>query len=216
MSRTKPLTLNQLSQKKYNTFEFDGMWLDVFGTPEKSGMWLIYGDEKHGKTTLAIKLGEYLSNFGKVLYVSAEEGMSFTFQQAVIRSKVNLENKMYHFTEYLTFDQLSERLSKQRSHKIIILDNVTVYKDDFKNDGLYRLLEKNKNKLFIFLAHAEGKEPYLSYAKLIKKLANVIVRVEGLRAFVGGRCPGGEIHIDQNYSELYHGTNVESNEKIYK
>ena len=48
MSRT--LSIKNLYDKKHKCFDFDGVWLDVMGNPEKCGIWLIWGNEKNGKT----------------------------------------------------------------------------------------------------------------------------------------------------------------------
>jgi len=68
-------------------------------------------------------------------------------------------------------------------------------------------LRKHPNKLFVFIAHQDRKQPDGSVAKLIKKLAKIIIRVEGLSCFISGRCPGGILQIDEEKSKLYHGNN---------
>lgn len=192
--------------KKHTTYEFDGIWLDVIGTPSTHGIWLVYGAEKHGKTTLALMLSEYISKFAKTDYISAEEGMDYDFAQAVKRAQLNPNNRNLHFREYTPVEQLDVILGKRKAPKVMVLDNATIYHDELKGNRLKELLQRHQDKLFILVAHEERGEPYTSTAKLARKLAKVIIRVQGLQATVGGRCPGGIIHINEEKAELYHGT----------
>ena len=202
---TRSLSINNIYSKKFKTFVFDGIWNSIFGNPEKCGIWIIWGSEKHGKTWFALMLADYLSTFENVLYISAEEGTSKEFVDACKRAKLSHTNKKLKIEEYISIDELNEKISKRKSAKIIILDNMTIYADEFKGGALRNLKMKHEDKLFIFLAHEERKEPYTAAAKLAKKLAKVIMYVEGLRVTVSGRVPGGNIAIDEQKSKLYHG-----------
>jgi predicted ATP-dependent serine protease len=204
----RSLTIKNLYDKKFKTFEFDGVWLDTMGTPEVNGAWLVYGAEKNGKTWFSLTMAEYLSKFAKTLYISAEEGTGMTFVDACKRAKINLKSKSLRFLEYTPIDELDERMSKKRSEKIIIIDNITIYADELKNGVVRKLLRKHKDKLIIFIAHEERNEPYTATAKLVRKLAKIIIRVQGLACFVSGRCKGGVLMIDENKAMLYHGTQI--------
>ncbi len=211
MGRT--INTGTLLRKVYKTLAFTGMWLLCMGTPQMRGFWIIYGKEKNGKTWFALKLAEYLSSFAKVLYVSAEEGTEYDFQQSAKRANLDPANKQLQFIEYEPFDEILERLNKRKCPRIIFIDNTTMYQDELKN-GVVREIKKNyPNHLFVFLAHEDGKEPDGATAKLIKKLAAIICRIEGLKSFVSGRCPGGVITIDDTKGELYHGSNPPNNEE---
>lgn len=204
MART--INAGTLFSKVYKTLKFTGMWLASFGTPEMRGMWIVYGKEKNGKTWFALKLAEYLSKFAKVLYVSAEEGTSYTFQAAAKRAKLDPNNKQLQFIEYEPIEELLVRLDKRKGPRIIFIDNTTVYADELRHGSVRKILKEYPNHLFIYVAHEDNKEPDGATAKLIKKLAIIICRIEGLKAFVSGRCPGGEITIDEAKGELYHGS----------
>jgi hypothetical protein len=82
------------------------------------------------------------------------------------------------------------------------VDNVTVYKEELKQKKLLELKEKYPDVLFVFLAHEERGEPYTSAAKLIRRLAKIIVYVEGLQATVSGRCVGGTYTINEDKAKL--------------
>jgi len=204
----RSLTIKNLYDKKFKTFDFDGVWKDTMGQPERNGAWLVYGAEKNGKTWFSLKLAEYLSKFEKTLYVSAEEGTGMTFVDACKRAKINLKNKALHFSEYIPIEELDEKISKKRANKIIIIDNITIYVDELKSGVLRAFLRKHSDKLIIFIAHEERNEPYTATAKLVRKLAKIIIRIQGLACFVSGRCKGGTLTIDETKAMLYHGTQI--------
>lgn len=198
------VNLTKLYNKTFKNFDFGIDWRNVFGTPERAGIWLIWGDEKNGKTWFALKLAEYLSKFEKVIYVSGEEGMSYDFTSAVKRANVESGKNLF-FAEYSPVEEIEERLDKQRSPNVIFFDNITVYSDELKGGKLRKLQQKYPHKLFIFLAHEEAKQPYTAVAKLCKKLSNILIHVEGLRAEISGRCPGGIMNIDEKKATIYWG-----------
>lgn len=204
---SRALTISNLYTKKFKTLETTGRYRDVLGTPESAGLWLVFGREKNGKTALALQLSDYLSTFDKALYVSAEEGLGYDFIRSCQRAGLETNNRRIHFLEYTPYDELVTKLAKRKSPGLIFIDNCTVYKDEITFQRLRDLVAMFPTKLFVFLAHEERNEPYTALAKLISKLAKVIFRVEGMRADVYGRVPGGLIDIDKNKSQLYHGTN---------
>ncbi len=198
----------QLVNRNIKRFEFDGVYKDVLGTPGVSGIWIIFGRDKNGKTWFSSKLAEYLSKFSTVLYVSGEEGLDDTFIETIMRAKIDFGNRRLKFTEYVTLEELDKYLSKRQAPKIVFIDNMTIYNDELKNGEFRRFTKKHENKLIVFIAHEDKGEPLYSTGKLCKRLSKIIVRIEGLKAFVSGRCPGGELTIDENKARLYYGVNV--------
>lgn len=207
----RALTVQNLYDKKFKTFNFTGTWETIFGKPSTSGIWLLYGKDKNGKTWGTLLITDYLSAFEKVLYVSAEEGTDMEFQAALKRANIDSSNKNIHFIEYEPFEDLKERLRKHKSPKIIVIDNLTMYNDEIKGKAIKELKQEFSNKLFIFLAHEERNQPYTAAAQMAKKLAKVIMRVKGLVISVGGRVPGGNLLIDIEKAMLYHGTEISNN-----
>lgn len=204
------LSTRNLLEKKYKTFSLQGLWKQAMGEPERSGNWIIYGAEKHGKTWFSLQLADTLSNECKVLYISAEEGMSKTFREAVKRANITSKSKL-QYAEYTELEELDFRLRKKRSPDVVFFDNATIYNDDFRGGGLKRLMLDFPQKLFVIIAHEEKGAPYTALGKLASKLAKIIIRVEGLTAFISGRCPGGVISINETKSQLYWGTDIADN-----
>ncbi len=202
----RPLTIGKLFKKEYKTYEFDGVYADVFGQPEVGGIWLLYGIEKNGKTWYALKLSEYLGKHTKVLYISAEEGCGANFQMAVKRAKMSMRNKSVLFSEYVAIKDVETLLKRRYAPGVVILDNVTAYGRELKSTDLIELKRKYRNTIFIIMAHEKNGQPEGAVAVMAKKLASVIINVKGLVAHVGGRVPGGTVTIDEEKAMLYWGT----------
>lgn len=209
MTRTQ--NIRTVFSKKFDTYKLDGIWRDVFGLVSKKGIWIIYGAEKNGKTWFALKLADYLSQFAKTLYVSSEEGLEKEFVDAMDRAKLKPDNTRLHFVDHEPLDVLSKRLKKRESPAIVLVDNITTYKDELAYGGFTKFKNKHPNKLIIFLAHEEKNEPYTATAKMIKRLSKIIIRVQGLACFVSGRCPGGTLMINEEKATLYHGQEITKN-----
>lgn len=207
----RPLNIRTVFSKKFQTFGFSGIWKEVFGDPEKGGVWIVYGLEKHGKTWFSLMLADYLSQFEETWYISAEEGLNKDFVAAMNRANLDESNEMLKFWDYTPLDQVAERLEKRNPPRIVFFDNVTVYKDELSYGGFTDLKNKFPNTDFIFIAHEDRNEPYTATAKMIKRFAKIIVRIEGLACFVSGRCPGGILAIDEEKAVLYHGSEIIEN-----
>lgn len=210
MART--LSIRNAYSKVFDYMPLTGIWQSVLGTQVRQGAWLIYGSEKHGKTTLALMLADYLSTFEKVLYVSAEEGVEDKFIDACQRAGISDKNTSLKLWDYTPMEKLKEKLTKRKAERIVFLDNITAYKDELKGGEILKLTREFKNTLFIFIAHAKDGEPYTATAQACKRFAKVIIHVEGLMATVAGRCPGGNIVIDEERAALCWGDSVNQKE----
>lgn len=207
---TRSLTARNLFDKRTGkTVRFDRELLaEAIGEAEMKGCWLIYGPEKNGKTWFTLQLVKALAYYDKVHYVSAEEGTDLSFRLACERAGITPADKIL-FDEYLSVEEMIEKFSKPKTANIIVIDNLTIYPDEFKRVGIRDFINALPNKLIIFVAHEERKEPSPACAKLAKKLAKVIINIKGLRAFVTSRfSQGGLIEINEEMSEMYWGQNM--------
>lgn len=190
-------------KKKYKTTQLDGIWGELLEDFEAFGMWLIYGGEKMGKTTLSLSLAKAFTKYKRVLYVQAEQGLDRDFQNVLGRFfSVNPKNIV--LSEYIEIEQLIEALKRQNQADIIFIDNLTIYSDELKVPILKKLTEAYPNKLFIFIAHEEDGKPYTAIAKKIKKLAKRIIKIEGQAAVLEGRTEHKRIAIDVKEAMIYH------------
>ncbi len=175
--------------KKFELMDFKEHWLNLIGRPELSGSWIIWGGSTSGKTSFAMQLTKYLSNFGHVLYNSLEEGVSESLKLALTRVKM-IEASRVKVLDKEPLNELVERLSKPKSARIIIIDSLQYTQLDLQ--GYVELKQLFPKKLFIYISHADGKEPDGKLAKRIRYDSNVKIFVDGFMASCNSRYGGGK------------------------
>lgn len=214
MKKRSLTTKNLFDKKPGNRVQFASpIFEELIGeAAELKGCWLIYGPEKNGKTWLSLRLARDLAVNQKITYISAEEGTDVSFKMACERAGITRADKIL-FDEYIPVPELIEKFQKPKSSQVIILDNLLIYKDDFRYLKLIDFLNQLPNKLIICVAHEERKEPYPSIARQAKKLCKAYIHVLGLRAFVVSRySKGGHVDIDMEKAELYWGSDNDKEE----
>lgn len=166
---------------RYNpkVMNFEGPWLDSFGTPEMSGCWLIWGGSGNGKTRFTLKLCKYLTNFGRVAYNGLEEGLSLSFQTAIKNVGMSDVGRRFILLDKEPIPELRTRLRLQKSPDIIVTDSVQY--SGLNKDTAKALVDEFPRKLFIFISHADGKNPAGRTANAIRFHAGVKLYVEGYR-----------------------------------
>lgn len=185
----KAYSVKNVITAKFRTLKFTGRWKAGIGCPELTGSWIIYGAPKNGKTSLAMQLSKYLTEFGRVAYNSVEEGLSLTMQSAIERAGiVEVENR-WNLLDKEDIANLIPRLQKQRSADVVIIDSVQFL--ELKFSEYKKLKETFPDKLFIYISHVDGQTPEGNTARRIWRDANVVFRVEGFKAFIKGRYGGG-------------------------
>lgn len=184
---------SEILRMKKKEFSFTGDWFDAFGTPEQSGVWFVWGNSGNGKTSFIMQLCRELSRFGKVALNALEEGQSKTVKDAIRRfSMDDLDGKMLFLCEPV--DELSERLSRRRSPDFVIIDSFQYSQLGYRQ--YIKLKEANRNKLLVFVSHADGKQPAGRAARSVMYDADLKVYVEGYRAMSKGRYIGEKGYID--------------------
>lgn len=194
MELKRAISVDQLEKKKFKTMRFDGAFAQSVGDEvERSGSWIIYGDSGHGKTTFTLMVGKYLTKFGRVAYNTIEEGARLTFQKAIKRQKFTIKEKRKFFILSESIEELKERLRKQKSPDIIIIDSLQY---SFLTKREYKaLIDEFSTKLFIWISHADGKKPKGNLARDVEYHSDVKIRVEGFKALLKSRYGGTEDFI---------------------
>ncbi|HFG0566839.1 AAA family ATPase [Flavobacterium psychrophilum] len=203
-------TYADIEKRKFQLLDFDGKWLDHIGKPERSESWIIYGLSGQGKTSYAMQLAKYLTQFERVHYNTLEEGTKQSFKLAMER--VNMKSVGNKFTyKKESYEKLVERLSKKRMPKIIIIDSLQYFFNDRKKTATqdyFSLIEKFPTTLFIFVSHATGKVPRDDLGVSVKYHSDVKIHVHGFVAhssgeYAGTRYGGGEALIisEEKYRE---------------
>ncbi|MBN2668778.1 MAG: hypothetical protein JXR60_06070 [Bacteroidales bacterium] len=185
----RAVSVAELEKRRFKEMAFEGAWLESFGKPERSGVWLIWGASGNGKTSFAMQLAKYITAFGTVAYNTMEEGARKSMQRAVVNTGMREVARRFILLDREPVEELKERLRKRKSKDIIIIDS-------YQYTGLTKkeyiaLKEEFPKKLFIFISHAEGKQPEGRSAKIVRYDADVKIFIEGYKAFPTSRYGGG-------------------------
>jgi hypothetical protein len=188
MALKRSVTIDEITKKKFIELVLEEKFKKLLGKPERSGVWLIWGESFNGKTAFSMQLAKALTISGKVFYNTLEEGARKSMQNAVIRQNMQEVKQRFLIGNREGMDDLKERLRRKKSADIIFIDSLQytgLTKKEYK-----ALKEEFPNKLFIFISHADGKNPEGSLAKFVKYDADVKIRVEGYKAMCLSRLGG--------------------------
>lgn len=189
MARKRAISVSELASYKPRLLMFKGAWLNLLGSPELRGSWIIWGPSGGGKTRFALQLAKYMAGFCRVAYNSLEEGMSFSMKRAF--DEVGMMEVKRHIVllDQEPVSELYNRLRKPRSPQAVFLDSLQYTGLNYAE--YKRLRDAFPNKLFVFTSHTEGKEPAGRVGKSIRFDAYVKIYVEGFRAHASSRYGGG-------------------------
>ena len=197
MAVKRALSVSDIRSFKANTLQFEGDWHRSIGCPELTGSWIIWGESVNGKTRFALQLAKYLATFCRVDYNTLEEGLSKSIQDAIIDVGMDEVSRNFHVLDKEPINELINRLQKKRSADVVFIDSLQytglTYADYKKLRDMFR------DKLFVFVSHADGKQPKGNVGKSIKYDANVKIMVEGYKAFPQSRYGGGEEYVIWSY-----------------
>lgn len=183
----RALTANEVIRQKKKVFAFSGEWREFIDQPERSGVWFIWGNSGNGKSSFVMQLCRELAKFDKVCYNSLEEGTSLTMQRNLLRAGMaDLGGRFVVICE--TMEELKVRLRQRKSPNIIVIDSFQYARMNYRE--YQELREAFKSKLFIFISHANGRNPAGKVAESVKYDATLKIWVEGHKAFSIGRFIG--------------------------
>nr|DAY07781.1 MAG TPA: Thymidine kinase [Bacteriophage sp.] len=171
--------------------DFDGKWLEAVGKPELKGTWCIGGLPKNGKTSFTMQLAKYLTKWHLVAYDSIEEGISASFAETLKRCRMD-EVKASRFI-VLNGEDIKDiecPLSKRKSPKIVIIDSIQFL--GLNTETYLRWKKRFPEKLFIYITHLQGQYPEGKTALKIWRDSDVVIKVEGFRAYPTSRYGGGK------------------------
>lgn len=200
----RALSVHNVLKSKFKTLDFEGEWLAACGRPEFAGTWFIFGAPKNGKTSFAMKLAKYMTNFGKGAYNSIEEGLSLSIQMAMDRVDMAEVGGRMVLLDKMEIGEMSSWLERRDSPDFLVIDSVQFA--EMKFEEYKELKEKFPDKLFIYVSHVDGKYPDGNAARRIWRDANIAFKIEGFRAFPTGRYGGGEyINVSDELAADYWG-----------
>ena len=129
---------------------FQGKWKDFLGQPAVIFHFAVHGLPGGGKSTFCLQLADYLAdNFGRVMYVSGEEGYSKTLKDKVILVKADSNNLYFHDAKNL--EDIRENVPANQYHFIFIDSLDTLRIDAIK---LRELRKHYPNSAFITISQS--------------------------------------------------------------
>ncbi|MEO0337601.1 MAG: hypothetical protein AAF242_00160 [Bacteroidota bacterium] len=192
----KAIGINQLLNKKFVTYDFDGKWLESFGRPERNFKAVVYGESGNGKTDFCIKLAKYMTNFGKVYYNSFEEGISQTLQEAAIRNNLqDVVGKMIIGNKE-GFDSVMKRMKSRNSPVICFLDSRDYMQ--LTERQYVKLTEANPKKAFVIICWSSNGKPRGEHAKKMLYMADIKIKVSDFKAYPRCRFGGNKPFVIWN------------------
>jgi predicted nucleic acid-binding Zn ribbon protein len=123
----KLVSSRDLRKRKYNSFPFTGKWKDFFGLPSYAFHLAVHGKPGEGKSTFCVQFADYLAkNFGKVVYVSGEEGLSKTVQDKIINN--GIDNPYLIFADIKSYDEIKTEIPNE--FHFIFIDSLDTLRID--------------------------------------------------------------------------------------
>lgn len=207
----RAISIDQLYRTKRVVLPFNDKWRRFMGSPECKGSIIVWGASGNGKTRFAVMLANYLSTFKKVVYNSIEEGDSATLARAFQECGITADNKNLTVLNRESLSELRERLSKHKSPDVVVVDSLQHWR--ITEVEYKELVTDFDNKLFVFISHADGKEPAKAIGMAVKYDANVKICVDRFIATATSRCDGckGEpFVIWEEQARMLYGTGYEA------
>lgn len=186
-------SVEQVLKTRFKMLPFEGAWQAALGCPELTGTWIVWGNSGNGKTRFALQLCKYLCNFGRVAYNSLEEGISASLMKALVETNMIEVRRRFVVLDKEPLEELRKRLELQKSPNIVCIDSLQYTGMNYEE---YKALkEQFPRKLFIYISHADGRNPEGRVARKVRFDSNVKIFVQGYRAEFVSRYGGGEPYI---------------------
>lgn len=171
--------------KTYTTLPWEGKWSAAFGCPAVNELWTIQGASGSGKSSFSMQLARKLCEYGTVLYMSYEEGVSQSFQKRLDRFKMNEVQGRFRIAVEDTIEELTARLKCKKSPRFIIVDSFQM--SGWSYEAAMELVGQFPRKSFIFILQEYKGQPLGKPAARLKYYAGVKVRCVGYKAYCTGR-----------------------------
>ena len=138
---------------------------------------------------LCAELGKY----ERLIYNSLEEGTCLTMQNTLRNFNMQELNRRMQVVDE-SIEEFSERLSRHKAQQIAVIDSFQYTQMTYKS--YIKFKEQHRDKLLIFISHADGSNPSGRSAKSVMYDAGLKVWVHNYRAFSKGRFIGDTGYFD--------------------
>jgi predicted ATP-dependent serine protease len=116
----KALSTSNIMTIKHKTLDLSEPFKEAFGTPERFGIWFVWGKSGNGKSDFTMKIcKEFAAHYNKIIYNSKEEKFSLSFKRTIERNNMIAIGKKIMFVDE-SIDELDQRLEKRGSASITI------------------------------------------------------------------------------------------------
>ena len=176
------ISKRNVANARFRTVPFEGAWKDCIGCPEIHGSWIIWGTSGQGKTSFALRLSKYLSQWERVAYDSLEQGLSLSLQKSWIREGLPEVGSRVVLLDKEPVERLRERLARRKSPGVVFIESLTAL-PGFKKKDYVDLTGSFPTKLFVFLAHEKRGMPDPAIAETVRRLSDVKIFVDGFKAY---------------------------------
>lgn len=186
----RAIGIKEFLEKKFETYPFEGRWLDSFGEPEKNAKIIIYGNSGNGKTEFSVQFAKYMSQWTRVYYNSFEQGISKSLQDALKRNNMEEVSGKVLFGDKETYDEVVDRLAKKNSPQVVVIDSRDYMKltaEQFK-----KLTQRFRRKMFVIVCWETAGKPAGKFAKDIEYMCDIKIRVVNFQAHMRSRFGGNK------------------------
>lgn len=132
-TNSKIICSNDLKKMKFRSLDFKSEWFNLLGQPSVNFQMVVHGKPGQGKSTFCLQFAHYLaSNFGRVVYISGEEGFSKTMKDKFQNNNAYSPNLF--LADINSFDDIIETISPNEYHFIFVdsLNNMGIGLEQFK------------------------------------------------------------------------------------
>lgn len=116
---------NRLMQMTFDSLQMDEGWEKLMQSPAKNMKIAIWGAPKNGKTAGSLKLANYLTKFGNVIYNFADQGFNKSTQDLWIKSGL-ADNTKAEPSDISNLDDLEKEI-KTGKYDFVFIDMISDY-----------------------------------------------------------------------------------------
>lgn len=142
----------RLLQSNFDVLPINEEWSQLMQNPAANLKIAIWGKPKNGKTSGALQLAEYFTNFGKVLYNFADQGFNLSTRELWINSGL-AENSNAEPSDIDTLDELEKEIASG-NYRFVFIDMISDYirKEKLKPEEFKeRFIKRYPNVSFILI-----------------------------------------------------------------
>ena len=184
------MSSRDLKDYRYDNYDFDGKWLDLVGKQAKKFHMMVYGRPKQGKSYFCFDLAQYLSNFGKVLYIAAEEGFSATLQKKL--EDMGGDNDNLDFANFRDYETIKNALPGH-DYRFVVIDSVNYIR--IEPEQIEELKANNPRMALITVQQATKDGKFRGSQQFAHNCDIIIEVIQGVAHSTGRFAPPSEMAI---------------------